>query len=111
MPGDISHITEARYAAEGFVPASAHAGLMRLRELGALEPSKQSLREAQALAALAWKITGSFEAADEAEERHDENSASLEWTRALVLMNRLAERSMSPGAGSFVCYQKSGRAG
>lgn len=111
MPGDISDISEARYAAEGFVPAAAFASLSRLRELCGLEPSHRTLREARALASLAGKIAGSFEAAEEAEQKGDEDSAALEWTRALVLMNRLAERCLGATAGSFVCYQKSGRVG
>jgi hypothetical protein len=111
MSADISYLDEARYAAEGFVPAAAHAGLVRMRELCALEPSRRHLGEALGLAALAGRIIASFEAAEEAETGGDEDSASLEWTRALVLMNRFAERSMSPAMGSFACYQKSGRAG
>lgn len=110
MQDELSDLFEMRYAAEGFMPAVAHGALTRLLELGAGASPRRDVREAIALASLGRRITTCFEAAEEAEFRGDDDSAGLEWTRALVLMNRLAERSVG-GVGSFACHQKSGRAG
>ena len=110
MIEEISDLSEARYAAEGFMASVALAALTRVLELGTADRSLRSVAEAASLAVLSGRITQSLEAGEEAERQGDGGSAALEWTRALVLMNRLAEKATGP-AGALVCYQKSGRAG
>ena len=110
MQDELSDLFEMRYAAEGFMPSVAHGALTRMLELGSGLSPRRDAREAIALASLSNRISLCFEAAGEAEASGDEDSAGLEWTRALVLMNRLAERALG-GSGSLACHQKSGRAG
>jgi hypothetical protein len=83
------------FAAEGMTGTAASAALRRVRSLAAAAPSGRAFDAIATLTEITRRIETSLAASDEALAVGDEDSASLEWARAVVLMDRLTS-----GAGT-----------
>ena len=77
------------FAAEGMTGTSASAALRRVRSLASAAPAGRAFDAIATLSDISRRIETSLAASDEALNRGDEDSASLEWARAVVLMDRL----------------------
>ena len=83
MPGGHS------FAAEGMTGTAASAALRRVRSLAATAPKGRAFDAIATLTEITRRIEDSLSASDAALEAGDEDSACLEWARAVVLMDRL----------------------
>jgi hypothetical protein len=77
------------FAAEGMTGSSASAALRRVRSLAAAAPAGRAFDAIATLTEITRRIETSLAASDQALATGDEDSASLEWARAVVLMDRL----------------------
>jgi hypothetical protein len=83
------------FAAEGITGTSAKAALLRVRSLAAAAPSGRPFDAIATIADITHRIESSLSASDEALQTDDEDSASLEWARAIVMMERLTAEATS----------------
>jgi hypothetical protein len=77
------------FAAEGLTGTSASAALRRVQALAATAPAGRAFDAIATLSEITRRIESSLSASDEALAAGDEDTASLEWARAVVLMDRL----------------------
>jgi len=77
------------FAAEGMTGTAASAALRRVRSLAATAPKGRAFDAIATLSEITRRIEDSLSASDAALEAGDEDSACLEWARAVVLMDRL----------------------
>jgi hypothetical protein len=85
------------FAAEGMTGTSASAALRRVRALAAAAPSGRAFDAIATLSEITRRIESSLSASDEALAAGDEDAASLEWARAVVLMDRLTSGTGTEG--------------
>ena len=82
------------FAAEGITGTSAKAALLRVRSLAAAAPPGRSFDAVATIADITRRIESSLSESDEALQT-DEDSASLEWARAIAMMERLTAEATS----------------
>jgi hypothetical protein len=87
------------FAAEGMTGTAAGAVMRRVRSLAAEAPAGRAFDAIATLAEITRRIEKSLVASDEALAAGDEDSASLEWARAVVLMDRLTSEAGHDGPG------------
>jgi hypothetical protein len=83
------------FAAERITRTSAKAALLRVRSLAAAAPPGRSFDAVATIADITRRIESSLSASDEALQTSDEDWASLEWARAIVMMERLTAEATS----------------
>jgi hypothetical protein len=104
-------VNELAHAADGLAATAAYSGLRRVHHLCSGEPKRACLHETMALSALSARIGSGLAAGERALIGHDARTASVQWTRALLLMNRLARFSTAGTLSPLAVHQKSGNAG
>jgi hypothetical protein len=104
-------IEEFALAADGLAATAAHSSLKRIQDLCSGDPSRQRLYEALLLSALSARIGLRLAAGEEAFSRQEPGRASAQWSRALLLMNRLARFATVGTLPLLAPHQKSGSAG
>ena len=85
------------FAAEGMTGTAASAALRRVRSLAAAAPKGRAFDAIATLSEITRRIEDSLTASDAALEAGDEDSASLEWARSVVLMDRLTSGTGAEG--------------
>jgi hypothetical protein len=111
MTADGTSMNEFALAADGLAATAAHSSLKRLHDLCSADPSRQCLHEAMALGALSQRIGIRLAEGEEAFCNNDSRKASQAWSRALLLMNRLARFATGGTVPRLSAHQKSGSAG
>jgi hypothetical protein len=102
---------EFALAADGLAATAAHSSLKRVHDLCLGDPSRSRLHEAMALGALSERIGTRLAEGEEAFSRNDCCVASRQWSRALLLMNRLAQFATAGTLPRLAAHQKSGNVG
>ena len=77
------------FAIEGLTGTSCSTALRNVGRLAAGAPSGRSFAAIATLTEISRRIEGALVASEEALQGGDEDSASLEWARAVVLMDRM----------------------
>jgi hypothetical protein len=111
MTAHANFVNELAHAADGLAASAAHAGLRRVHHLCLGEPKRACLHEAMALGALSARIGSGLAAGEQALTGNDARTASVQWTRALLLMNRLARFSTAGTLPRLGVHQNSGSVG
>jgi hypothetical protein len=111
MTMDAHAIKEFALAADGLAATAAHSSLKRIQDLCGGDPSRERLHEAMVLSALSERIGQRLAAGELAFSRRDSSRATAQWSRALLLMNRLARFATMGTLPRFAAHQKSGSAG
>jgi hypothetical protein len=111
MDADRSNLDQHALAAHGLAATAATLVLARAAELGAGPATRATLAEMYRVTALARRIEHRLEAGQDAFDRGDLDSASLEWAGALVLTGRLAPLDNQAQFGHRRHHQKSGSTG
>ena len=111
MTAQASLVNELAHAADGLAATAAYSGLRRVHNLCLGEPKRACLHEAMALGALTARIETGLAAGERALIGNDPCSASRQWTRALLLMDRLARFATAGTLPRLAVHQKSGSVG
>jgi hypothetical protein len=111
MTADATSMNEFALAADGLAATAAHSSLRRVHDLCFADPSRQCLHEAMALGALSQRIGIRLAEGEQAFSDNDSRKASRSWSRALLLMNRLARFAAGGTVPRLAAHQKSGSAG
>jgi hypothetical protein len=83
------------FAIEGLTGTSCSTTLRNVGRLAAGAPSGRSFAAIATLTEISRRIEGALVASEEALVGGDEDSASLEWARAVVLMDRMTTEATS----------------
>jgi hypothetical protein len=111
MTAQANLVNELAHAADGLAATAAYSGLRRVHDLCLGEPKRSCLHEAMALGALTARIGTGLAAGEQALIGNDPRSASRQWTRALLLMDRLARFATAGTLPRLAVHQKSGSVG
>jgi hypothetical protein len=111
MTADGGMMDEFALAADGLAATAAHISLRRVHDLCVGDPSRSCLHETMALSALSARIGVRLIEGEEALSRNDSREASSHWSRALLLMNRMAKFATAGTLPRLAAHQKSGSAG
>jgi hypothetical protein len=111
MTADGTAMDEFALAADGLAATAAHSSLMRVHDLCCGDPSRQGLHEAIVLGALSRRIGLRLVEGETALSVSDRIGAVRSWSRALLLMNRLAKFATAGTLPRLGSHQKSGSAG
>ncbi|MGH6875365.1 MAG: hypothetical protein ACREDW_10140 [Aestuariivirgaceae bacterium] len=111
MTAHANLVNELAHAADGLAATAAYSGLKRVHDLCLGEPKRACLHEAMALGVLTARIESGLTAGRQAMIGNDAPGASRQWTRALLLMDRLARFATAGTLPRLAVHQKSGRVG
>jgi hypothetical protein len=103
--------SEFASAADGLAATAANSSLRRVYELCFADPSRARLHEAMVLGALSERIGIRLLEGASALAANDRTKASQQWSRAFLLMNRLARFATAGSLPRLASHQKSGNAG
>jgi hypothetical protein len=108
MTADGMPMTEFALAADGLAATAAHSSLKRIHDLCLGDPSRRCLHEALALISLSDRIGLRLIEGEQAFSVNDCRQAVQSWSRALLLMNRLARFATAGTLPRLGAHQKSG---